>query len=200
MPAVKSSPKAPLPTAKRIQHLGMSLIEVLIALLILSVGLLAMAGIHATSLKLTQVNKYRLAATEIAQSFSESVKANSTAAIPPATGYTTPAAGEANDAPALLCNTPAMVCNPAQIAAVDLFIARQSAQALLPSGDLFAQLNPAVAAATNNTTPTLSVWVYWVNPNVVADANLATRLEGNCPAAVAALNPPRSCVQFVVSL
>lgn len=56
-------------------HKGLSLIEVLIALLVLSVGLLGLSGLYLSSLKLSHDSQFRSLATIKAEDISEQIRA-----------------------------------------------------------------------------------------------------------------------------
>ncbi len=177
---------------------GTSLVEVMVALLLLSIGLLSMAGIHATSLKLVKINQSRTAASEIAQAMGDAVRGNVDAAF--GGRYTRIITGGSNVAASPTCTDAAVICTPNQIAASDMFSLRQMAAAL-PGGDIYSVLN----AVAGSAAPSLTVWVYWAP--VETDVNISktdqvawdSSREG-CPANVAALTPRRQCISYVVPL
>jgi type IV pilus assembly protein PilV len=201
-------PRAPYPQRPAP---GTSLVEVLVAVLILSFGLLGMAAIHAASMRETKTNQFKIAAEEIATMLGDAIKANAAAQVLTPVpgilggetvsangGYVIAGVGSANSAPANRCDDPAaLACTPAQIAAVDLFRARAAATANLPQGDVMATV---VNAAT--TSPALDIWVHWVRPDFdpgSTDAALdSTRVQ--CPPAIQALTPPRQCLRHTVPL
>jgi type IV pilus assembly protein PilV len=180
---------------------GASLIEVLVAVLILSLGIIAMAGIHSTSLKLTRSNQFRLSATQVAAELGEAIKANPRGVLPPVQAYDYFAVnGGAPVAPAACVNPGpiAPICGPANIAAIDIFNARRAAANTLPQGDIFLQYSPPAAG---NSQGALTIWVYWTMPTaaIAGQANIPAGFgETACPPAVAALNPPRGCVRTLV--
>ena len=64
-------------TAPRLRrHRGLSLIEVLVAIVILSFGLLGMAGLQAASLRASQGSLYRAQAAQYANDIAERMRAN----------------------------------------------------------------------------------------------------------------------------
>ena len=93
---------------------GFTLIEVLIAMLVLAVGLLGLAGLQATSLSNSQSAYNRSQATQLAYELADNMRAN----IPGVATYTSmlPSAAtvQAN------CLTPTG-CTPAQMAQNDLY-------------------------------------------------------------------------------
>jgi len=60
---------------------GLTLVEILIALLILSVGLLGLAGLQTMSLKFNTSAYYRTQATQLAYDFADRMRANRQAAL-----------------------------------------------------------------------------------------------------------------------
>jgi type IV pilus assembly protein PilV len=63
------------------QSRGLTLVEILIALLILSVGLLGLAGLQTMSLKFNTSAYYRTQATQLAYDFADRMRANRQAAL-----------------------------------------------------------------------------------------------------------------------
>jgi type IV pilus assembly protein PilV len=62
---------------------GMTLVEVLVALVIISVGLLGVAALEITTLRSNQNSALRTQATALAQDISDRMRANRTAALAP---------------------------------------------------------------------------------------------------------------------
>lgn len=111
---------------------GMTLLEVLIALLVLSIGLLGMAGLQATSIRSSQSAYMRSQASILAYDAIDRMRANQAAAISAANPYnlalaTTPGAPPSN------CNT--STCTTAQLTAFDLFEWTQTLASELTGGD-----------------------------------------------------------------
>lgn len=65
----------PLPTPPRRMR-GMGLVEVLVAVVILSLGLLGLAGLQAASLRASQGSLYRAQATTLASDLAERMRTN----------------------------------------------------------------------------------------------------------------------------
>ena len=55
---------------------GFSMIEVLVAIVISAVALLALAGVNAASLRYTKMSQYRATATQLANDMGERLRAN----------------------------------------------------------------------------------------------------------------------------
>src|SRR5262245_49835341 len=67
---------------------GASLIEVLVSILILSFGMLAMAGLHASSLRYGKMSQFRSVATQLAYDLSDRMRANALGAMGGAYNFT----------------------------------------------------------------------------------------------------------------
>jgi type IV pilus assembly protein PilV len=70
------------------KHRGMTLIEVLVALLIVSIGLLGLAALQANSLKFNHSAYLRTQATQLAYDMGERIRANREEALINNTNYT----------------------------------------------------------------------------------------------------------------
>ncbi len=183
-----------------IRQQGTSLIEMLVATLLLSVGLLSMAGLQANALKLSKEAQFRGTASDLANSFGEAVKANLTGALAGNYNYTVNYAWPTSAiAQPTLCRDGITICTPAQIATDDLAGWRESARQSLPGGSLFATLVPAGI----NTPASINLWVLWQGPQSddVADAATA-QIATNCPAQIQAANANRAiqCMPFKIPL
>ncbi len=106
---------------QHITHHGFSLIEVLVTLLVLSIGLLGLAGLQGRSLMNTNESFARSTVTNLSNDIINRMTANRTSAIITNTGanpYHTNIAGakssDENDCDAIA------TCTPAQLAAFDL--------------------------------------------------------------------------------
>lgn len=177
---------------------GASLIEILVAVLLLSIGLLSMVGLQVNALKLSKEAQFRSAAADLANSFAEAAKANVSGAL--ANGYNYTVAYVAPNGPIAVPNTCRDGVNPctaAQIAADDLASWRESARLSLPGGSLFAVLVPGGP----NTPTSIDLWVLWQGPQSddIADAATA-QLNNNCPAAIPNANRALQCMPFKISL
>ena len=110
---------------------GFTLIEVLIAMLVLAVGLLGLAGLQATSLRNNQSAYNRSQATQLAYDIADRMRAN-----PSGNYLTDPAAATCgtNNTPCTACATTVNPCSPAQLAVKDLFEWNRAVTTTLPLG------------------------------------------------------------------
>lgn len=113
------------------QH-GMTLLEILIALLVLSIGLLGLAGLQATSIRNNQSAYMRSQATILTYDAIDRMRVNRTAAMSAADPYALALATNPSSL-AVNCNT--STCTTVQLTAFDLYEWTQTLANELPSGD-----------------------------------------------------------------
>ena len=126
---------------------GFSLVEVLIALIIMSVGMLGIAGLYVQSMQAGRTSMFRHQAVTLAGDVADRIRAN------PRAGIAYAGAGANNN-----CVGAGIDCNEAQMAANDIFIWDQEALDALPNGDVLVQYNDAVSP------PEYTIRVSWTEP------------------------------------
>jgi type IV pilus assembly protein PilV len=142
----------------RARATGFTLVEVLVALLVISIGLLGVAKLVLAAVKANDSSYLRGQATALAYSILDDMRANHAYAVSNlgyVVGY-----GAYPD-PGFTCNGVASTCTPAQIAQYDLYIWKQQLSAAsavtsgaLPSGDGQITMN---VSATGQVTATITV-------------------------------------------
>lgn len=158
---------------------GASLIEMLVATLLLAIGMLAMAALQASSAQMGKNAEFRAIASELALSFGEAVKANAGGAA----SYTSPSNTFVVPAPAVAlltnCDNAAVTCTNAQIAAQDISRLQALARARLPNGQIDLQYVPAAG-----TTPSyLDLYVGWLPPDTrTGQAAIDNSMANGCRA------------------
>lgn len=180
----------------RLQH-GATLIEVLVTILILSIGLLAMAAMMAYSTLLPKFSGNRSVAISIASNMIDRMRSNRTTESPTfsISSYNTATFSTTFTPSGTLpagstCGYPA--CTQAAMATMDIAIIQQQlTQQLTPAG-----MTIAVTDATNNEG---NLWVIWQEASTFS--NLAVGSD-NCPAAVnaLALTPAPRCIYMPFKL
>jgi type IV pilus assembly protein PilV len=126
---------------------GFSLVEVLIALIIMSVGMLGIAGLYVQSMQAGRTSVFRHHAVTLAGDVADRIRANPTAGA----AY---AGGGANNN----CVAGGIDCDAAQMASNDIFLWDQQATESLPNGDIIVAYDNAVAP------PTYTISVGWDEP------------------------------------
>lgn len=135
-------------STKRVQ--GFTLIEVLIALVIMSVGMLGIAGLYVHSMQAGRTSMFRHHAVTLAGDVADRIRAN-----PRTVG--TYALGPVDNN----CVDGGINCTPDQMAQNDIFVWQQQAQNSLPAGQVFIVFNNAVVP------PTYQITVQWNEPGEV---------------------------------
>mgnify|MGYP001812358539 CR=1 FL=1 len=132
---------------------GFSLVEVLIALIIMSVGMLGIAGLYVQSMQAGRTSMLRHHAVTLAGDIADRIRAN-----PLAGAAYTASPGQDNG-----CVGPAANCDIAQMAAHDIFLWQAHANDFLPpmadgSDQVVVTLNAAALP------PTFTITVRWDEP------------------------------------
>ena len=165
------------------QQRGSSLIEVLVAALLLAIGMLSLAGLQASALRLTKEAEFRATSSEIAFAFSEAVKANAGGLAQYTVAGNNFVVNPAAVAVPTTCDGIANVCTNAQIAAQDLARVRELARTRMPSGQIVAQFVPATVGLTP-TPAGIDLWVTWLpSDNRSGTAAVDAQVAQNCPSA-----------------
>lgn len=171
---------------------GMSLIEVLVATLVVSVGILALAGLMGSATRLGKTSEFRSVASMLAADVADRLRANASAAD--AGDYTLKPMKLASRRPAVpssLCATP---CSAAQIAALDLAQWQATLFNSLPAGTGY--------LSYDSDTDTADLWIIWRDP-AASDADHASilseaELSQSCPPSFSR-TPRPVCMYFRVA-
>jgi type IV pilus assembly protein PilV len=124
------------------------MVEALVALVVMTTGMLGVAGLYVASLKASRTAQYRTVATALAADLADQIRANRTAGV-----------AYANNAPtAKPCFIGAANCSPADMAEADLFVWRQRVAAQLPNAI-------GSVAFTAGTPQDFIITVQWDEPN-----------------------------------
>lgn len=132
---------------------GFSLVEVLIALIIMSVGMLGIAGLYVQSMQAGRTSMLRHHAVTLAGDIADRIRAN-----PLAGAAYTATPGQDNN-----CVAMGATCNLGEMAAHDIFLWRAQALSFLPPmADGSEQVVVAFDAAA--LPPTFTITVQWDEP------------------------------------
>jgi type IV pilus assembly protein PilV len=126
---------------------GFSLVEVLIALIILSVGMLGIAGLYVQSMQAGRTSMFRHHAVTLAGDVADRIRAN------PRAGAAYTGLGGNNN-----CVGGGVDCNEAEMAANDIFVWDQQATDSLPNGDITVLFDDTVVP------PLYTITVAWDEP------------------------------------
>jgi type IV pilus assembly protein PilV len=130
---------------------GFSLVEVLIALVIMSVGMLGIAGLYVQGMQAGRTSMFRHHAVTLAGDVADRIRANPRAGL--AYNHAANATGTDNS-----CVNGGVDCNPAAMAANDIFLWQAQADDTLPTGDV------AVVFNAGANPPTYQITVSWTEP------------------------------------
>jgi type IV pilus assembly protein PilV len=127
---------------------GFTIVEALVALVILAVGMLGIASLYVTTLRASGSAASRMQAINLATDLGDRIRSNRTAEA----AYAGAAATSGTT-----CLGAGVTCNPAQMAAHDLFVWQAAIQAALPGA-------PAgvVTVGAGVTPTTYQIRVSWV--------------------------------------
>jgi len=177
-------------------HQGVALIEVLVAILVVSLGMLAMAGLLSTSTRFGKTSEFRSVATLLASDLADRMRANFGSAAGAVYAGLTPSALATGIPTAATCANPD-ACTQAEIAAVDVAAWEAALYKALPSGTGY------IGANADYTL--FDVWVIWRETDADSAAATgvgnATNVDGKdgCPPNFSEEGSPR-CMHFRVGL
>lgn len=153
---------------------GIGLIELLVAIVIATFGLLALAALQAAGARYAKMSQYRAIATLLADDLTERLRANRTGTYDFQQAFSAQAVAPALAAGAPTCDTAQSNCTSAEMAAADLYTWRKTVRAQLPQGSAF--LLPDAAPAIG-----LSLWIAWRDPAVQSSVTADQQGSAECP-------------------
>jgi type IV pilus assembly protein PilV len=149
---------------------GVSLIEVMVSIVIASIGILALAGVNAASIRYTKMSQYRSTAALLASELGERMRANKQFLAVSSTAYdfTGDFASQANlpvtpVLASLPCSNPNVAgdnCTVAEIAAIDLWQWQNEVRNMLPHGSVY--------IVTDTANSSVDAYVVWRDPAVAS--------------------------------
>jgi type IV pilus assembly protein PilV len=150
---------------------------VLIAIVIMSFGLLAMGGLTATTLQYGKIAQFQTAGVQLASGFADRMRANTGGFISNSYNKTNTYSSSTAVTAVPVCAQPSK-CMSAEIAAIDMAEWRNSLRSGLPGGDAY--------VLRDTTNPyAVDIWVMWVDPSLKVGSNtsLVTSGSSSCPSA-----------------
>jgi type IV pilus assembly protein PilV len=145
----------------RREAVGFTLVEVLIALVIMSVGMLGIAGLYVHSMQAGRTSMFRHHAITLAGDVADRIRAN------PRAGAVYALAGNNNN-----CVAGGIDCTPAEMAGNDIFVWDQEALDTLPNGDVTVVFDNGVVP------PTYQITVSWTEPGEVMSYSVTIPVFG----------------------
>lgn len=157
-------------TAAPCRQSGLTLIEVLVAMLMLSVAILAMAATHAAALKYTKVAQFKGIAVQVANDLVDRMRANRNG------NYTfTQPYNPDDNTPIVPPSCSTANCTPQDIADLDLGEIRLALRRVLPGGGLrVVTPNPGI----------VDIFIIWQTPDAPGSDADSSAAMMPCPAVI----------------
>ena len=157
---------------------GFSLIEVLVAVLILSFGMLALGAMLSFSVQLPKLAGYRATATNLAASHVERMRANPAEFQKLDSRYTAePLSYDGTFGTIESADCVYDTCTPAALAAMDNAATQRAIRAALPAGGMLVTCD--VAAGPCRSMHYGNIWIVWQDPSTAAALDAAA--ADHCP-------------------
>lgn len=185
------------PRAAPLRAAGFSLVEVLVAMFVVAMGILALAGLLQASTRYSKMSELRSTATLLANDIADRIRANPTGGELGPGGYDL--AVNAFPSPAVPARVPCASnapCGPAELARADLADWTTRVKATLPKGSTWVQFHAGHPPAPDS----VDVWVGWADPLTLSPGISTDRSGTECPAAWKAVEPSVRCVYLQVAL
>jgi type IV pilus assembly protein PilV len=176
---------------------GFSLVEVMVAMFVVAMGILALAGLLQASTRYAKMSELRSTATLLANDIADRVRANPRGAEIGAGGYDrTDKSFPSPAAPSHPACTSEAPCGPVDLARFDLAEWTARVRATLPKGSTWVQYHAGVAPVPEY----VEVWVGWSDPLTLSPGASTERSGAECPEAWKKAEPAVRCVYLQVSL
>ncbi|WP_055896347.1 type IV pilus modification protein PilV [Ramlibacter sp. Leaf400] len=163
---------------------GATLLEVLVSVLILSLGMLSLSSMMAFTVQMPKLSGYRATAATIASSHIERIRANRAGFL--GGDYSTNSSydGSFNPIVPQICDYPN--CTATSLAMMDDAATKLAARETLPAGGVLTTCDPQPCTANSMG----NIWVIWQEP--ATRAILDPSSSDNCPTAYG--NPRPRCL------
>jgi len=192
---LKPAPRTPRPARPRAA--GFSLIEVLVAMAVVAVGVLALAGLLQAATRHAKASQLDATATLLAVDIADRLRANAAGARLGQAGYDLGVDGFGNPpAPARVACTRAAPCSAAGLAQADLADWTARVRATLPRGSAWLRFRAGVPPASD----AVGVWVGWADPRAGPAGGAGDHSGGTCPATWQSTDVALRCIYLQVAL
>ncbi|MGA8514097.1 MAG: type IV pilus modification protein PilV [Burkholderiaceae bacterium] len=172
---------------------GSSLLEVLVAILVMSVGMLGMAGLTAASSTYNKLSQIRSTALLLVSDYADRARANVPGFDSANYAKTTTYQYSKTPVTATGCTDATVPCDAATMAALDQAQWINLLRLNLPGGDAYVQ----TTADLFNNQRTMDIWVMW--SEVEQASGFAMLGNTSCPAA-ATTSAAVKCMYFRIAL
>lgn len=162
-------------TPSKHHQAGASLIEVLVAILLLSFGMLALGSMLSFAVQLPKLSGYRATAAQLASSHIERMRANPNAFANNLYSAALHETSAWSFTPITFTDCTYPACTEASLATADIGATRQAVRRELPAGDMIMKCNPATCTKTSYG----ELWIVWQEPSTFAALNPSS--SDNCP-------------------
>ncbi len=176
---------------------GFSLVEVLVAMFVVAMGILALAGLLQAATRYSKMSELRSTATLLANDIADRMRANPVGARLGDTGYDLTDKAFPGPAPAAhAACTSAAPCGPSDLARADLTDWSARLRATLPKGSAWIQFHAGKSPAPDY----VDLWVGWADPLTLSPGISTDRSGTDCPAGWKKAEPSVRCVYLQVAL
>jgi len=176
-------------TSRHPRQSGASLIEVLVAILVLSFGMLALGAMLSFSVQAPKLASFRATAAILASSHVERIRANPDGFS--ADAYTSALSYDGTTVDIALADCVyATPCTTSTLAAMDNAATNHAARAELPAGGMLMKCDPSPCTKTSYG----NLWILWKEPSTIS---LLGSSSDNCPttdASWSGLDPKPRCL------
>ena len=178
----------PIRPLHTLRQSGASLIEVLVAIVILSFGMLALGAMLSYSVQAPKLSAYRATAASLASAHVERIRAN-----PDGFGndnYTASLSYDGTNTALTLSNCTYPNCTVAGLATMDNAATKQAVRVALPAGGMIMKCDVALCTSSSYG----NLWIVWQEPSTASTLNPTS--SDNCPSEVTGsfTNPPPRCL------
>ena len=181
----------------RLHAAGFSLVEVLVAMFVVAMGILALGALLQASTRYTKMGELRSTATLLANDIADRLRANPMGGEVGAGGYDlTDKAFPSPLAPPHVPCTSEAPCGPVDLARVDLADWTARVHATLPKGSAWIQFHAGKPPAPDY----VDVWVGWADPLTLSPGISTDRSGTECPDTWKKIEPSVRCVYLQVAL
>ena len=176
---------------------GFSLVEVLVAMFVVAMGILALAGLLQAATRYSKMSELRSTATLLANDIADRIRANPVGGALADTGYDlTDNTFPSPALPAHAACTAEAPCGPSDLARADLADWTARLRATLPKGSAWIQFH----AGKSPTPDFVDVWVGWSDPLTLSPGISTDRSGTECPAEWKKTEASVRCVYLQVAL